>query len=251
MNRLRRRHQRILRNRVIAGVFLAVILLFAVGGHLTYALHRSVSKPKALPKGPIRVMAIGSSVAKGWDDKTGGGYLARGVAGYAKGVHHALPFVNHAVEGETAEAALPLLPSWIKAIHPNVLLISWGMLDDATAKTPLSVFSRTIRQEISLAIANHETVWVVTPPVTPASYTVNRVSEAQYVSTELAVAHSYPAREVSVFDVFNQMKAYIASHHQNYKMYAADAWHPNTAGHVLAGRLLAHDLLSGSPAFPN
>ncbi|KUO96223.1 SGNH/GDSL hydrolase family protein [Ferroacidibacillus organovorans] len=249
MNRFERRRKKIRRNRIFASALLAVVLLFVIGSHLTYAVHRSVNKPKSLPKGPIRIMAIGSSVAKGWDDKTGGGYLARGVSGYAKGVHHALPFINHAVEGETAEAALPLLPTWIKAVHPNVLLISWGMLDDATANTPLSVFSQTIRKEINLAIANHEAVWVVTPPVTPASYTVNRVSEAQYVNAEIAVARSYPAREVSVFDVFNQMKAYIAKHHQNYQMYAADAWHPNTAGHILAGKLLAHDLLSGSPAF--
>jgi acyl-CoA thioesterase-1 len=94
-----------------------------------------------------------------------------------------------------------------------------------------------------MALDRHAVVLIVTPPVTKASYTQYRTVEPLYLNNEMQVARSFHSPNVFVFDVFDQMKAYLVAHHQTYVPYMADGWHPNTRGHALAGRLLDQDLL--------
>lgn len=189
-----------------------------------------------------RAMAVGSSVAKGWDDKVGGGYLQRGIVGYTAYSHHTYTLVNRAVAGDTAEKVDGQFHVWLATFKPQIVVISWGALDDANARTPLPLFRATVHHQISLALANHEVVFVVTPPVTKASYTQYPTIEPEYLDAEMQVARSFHSPNVYVFDVFDQMKAYLVAHHQTYVPYMADGWHPNTAGHALAGALWIGDL---------
>lgn len=206
----------------------------------------TASMPKAqFPLSQVvvgRAMAVGSSVAEGWDDKVGGGYLKRGIVGYSHYSGHLYTLFNHSVAGDTAEKVDGQYHVWLASLKPQIVVISWGGLDDANAKTPLAVFRATVHHQIALALANHEVVFIVTPPVTKASYTQYPTIEPMYLNAEMQVARAFHSPNVYVFDVFDQMKAYLVAHHQTYVPYMADGWHPNTAGHALAGALFLTDL---------
>lgn len=192
----------------------------------------------------VRVMSIGSSVAEGWDDPSGGGYLKRAFASLSSAEHVKFDLVNQAKAGDTVVKIEGEYLAWLKSINPQVVVLAWGALDDLSAHTPMNVYKQQIKTEIALAIAAHAKVFVVTPPVTRASYTQYKTQEPQMVNTEMAIANTFPSSQVYVFDVFNQMKTYLADHHQTYVPYMADGWHPNTKGHALAGQLLYQDMQS-------
>ena len=231
----------------------AALSLFAVAEITANAVHgqrgtAAAPRPsvagKRGPGGAIRVLALGSSVAKGWDDKTGGGYLARAVSAYAGQSGYDYQLVNRAQAGDWAGKVLPEpYTKWLNEIRPQIVLISWGALDDAYHKTPIPVFRAAVAKEIQMALDRHAVVFIVTPPVTKASYTQYRTVEPLYLNNEMQVARSFHSPNVFVFDVFDQMKAYIAGHHLNYMQFQADGWHPNAAGHTLAGKILAQDML--------
>ncbi|MCY0876520.1 MAG: SGNH/GDSL hydrolase family protein [Firmicutes bacterium] len=253
--RRRKRNQRrvaaVLVLAILAGGVIAAHTTASADQHRTTSTHeRAVVEKVALPKAEFapsqivrgRVMDVGSSVAEGWDDKVGGGYLKRGVVGYSAYSAHDYTLVNHAVAGDTAEKIDGEYHVWLKTLKPQVVVLSWGALDDANAKTPLPVFRATVEHQVALALANHEVVFIVTPPVTRASYTQYPTIEPMYLNAEMQVARSFHSPNVYVFNVFDQMKAYLVAHHQTYVPYMADGWHPNTAGHALAGGLFLDDL---------
>lgn len=186
-------------------------------------------------------MLIGGSVALGWDDQTGGGYLMRAFKEYSTTSKQNLDVVNASVEGDGPGLYASQYNDVLKRIHPNVLVISWGILDDISHKTSISTFGADMKTEISTALANHITVFIVTPPVTTASYTSYQTLEPAYLAEEIAVAKSFKSSNIHVFNLFTQMKQYLSSHHLAYNACMADNWHPNTAGHALAGELLGQD----------
>jgi len=55
---------------------------------------------------------------------------------------------------------------------------------------------------------------------------------------------SFDNPNVYYLDLNPDMTLYREAHHHTWKMYYGDAWHPNEAGHVLAGRFLFDELVS-------
>lgn len=201
-------------------------------------------KPALSPKttGVITVMGVGGSVARGWDDKGNGGYLVRAFKTLtSEGPIH-YNFVNKSIEGDGPTQMSSKYPNFLQSVNPQVVLISWGMLDDISDKTPIPDFKNAIHSEISQALQKGCYVLVVTPPVTGASYGNDVTKEANLVNIEMAEAEDFHSNRVYVLDLFNQMKAYLKAHNANVNTYSADAWHPNIAGHELAGKLLAQDI---------
>ncbi|SIS92657.1 SGNH/GDSL hydrolase family protein [Alicyclobacillus vulcanalis] len=196
----------------------------------------------APPSQPVVAMGIGGSVAHGWDDKSGGGYLVRAFQQLTKAGPISFDFVNKSIEGYGPTQMAAKYPAFLREIHPQVVVISWGMLDDIANKTPIPAFEQAVQSEITQALSAHAYVVVVTPPPTGASYGHDVTSESQLVADEVRVAKKFKTPDVIVVDLFNQMKQYLAAHHQSIQMYSADDWHPNTLGHELAGSLLAADL---------
>ncbi|MHB1683071.1 MAG: SGNH/GDSL hydrolase family protein [Bacilli bacterium] len=210
----------------------------------------SVSRPSAAPrkaatsKHPtVRVMVIGSSVALGWDDPIGGGYLARAFRSLTALGGANYQVFNRAQPGAGVRTIENQYLGWVKSVKPQIVVISWGALDNLHNKTPISVFRQQIHWEIQSALTAHAVVFIVTPPITKASYTEYPTQEPFVLDNEMYVANSFHSNNVYVFDVFDQMKAYLVAHHQTYVPYMADGWHPNAKGHALAGHLLYMDML--------
>ncbi len=195
----------------------------------------------AMPKNP-RVLIIGSSVAAGWKDQKGG-YLKRTFdkLSMTTGVHYHL--ISQAVPGQGAARLNPFYPQWLMEAHPQIVVLAWGILDDLYEHTPLPAFSEMIRQQISLALQRHAVVFLVTTPISKASYTQYQDLQPIYINTERQVAYSFRDPNVYVFNVFDQMKRYLAEHGQTYVPYMADGWHPNSRGHALASRILFRDIM--------
>ncbi len=204
------------------------------------------SVPRAAPPSE-RVMAIGGSVAYGWVDPHGGGYLKRAFVTLSQRAKRNYIFNNKAIIGANSTQLNITLykgryTSWLDTIKPQVVVISWGLLNDCYPKTPFATFDSTIHHEIAKALRHQAVVLLVTPPVTKASYTQYLTLEPKYVNSEVYVADSFNSPNVVVFDVFNQMKAYLTQHHLSYAPFEYGGWHPNAAGHKLAGSLLAQDM---------
>lgn len=191
------------------------------------------------------VMAIGGSVAKGWNDTPNQGYLMRAIATVAKKLNLNITFWNKSIGGFTPEKLAPSYPRLLAKYHPNIVIISWGMLDDIAGGTPQKTFEASIQQEVALAVQSGAEVWVVTPPVTEASYAAkDSVLEQVYAKDEIQAARSVTPGNIHVFDLFNAMKHHLQQNHETITRFASNAWHPNPAGHILAGRILAAEILT-------
>lgn len=243
---------------VAAATVAAVAVGVAAGLHWTGG-DASASGPRAgrsLAAGrPVeRVMTLGGSIAKGWMD-TGwqnwrhgwhGGYLLRGFEALSKASGIRYTVFDRTIVGANATQMNTLYKGkytlWLRTVHPQIVVISWGGLNDALPKTPMGLYRTEIRQEILQALDAGAVVFMVTPPVTKAALTEYRVSVPAYFSNEIEVARSLNSPNVYVFNVFDQMEAYLKSHHQSYTRYMANAWHPNPLGHKLAGHLLFEDM---------
>ena len=230
--------------------FLFFTSLLIVGSIVAEQLYTSASQPvtTGVNRPSITVMAIGGSVAHGWKDTTGPGYLARAFQELSDHTATSYRYIDRTIVGANGVQLATLYKNryqgWLTTFTPKVVIISWGLLNDALPKTPMNIFNFHIRQEIAEALSVHAVVLMVTPPVTKASYTQFKVQEAAYVRNEIAVAKSFHSPNVIVCDVFDQMRSYLVSHHQSYTMYMGDGWHPNSAGHILAGHLLYQDLIA-------
>lgn len=209
------------------------------GGGVSSKNTKAASTDKSL-----RVLVVGGSVALGWDDKTGGGYLQRAWESYASSKKEKLTFINGSVEGDGPDMFAPKLQQTLQKAHAQILMISWGMLDSISHKTSISTFEKAVSAEISAARSMGMDVMIVTPPVTLASYTTCVTKEPEYNAAEMDAASSYPKSEVQVFDLYQAMKNNLASTHTTIQSLSADGWHPNTAGHELAGKILAEELLN-------
>ena len=190
------------------------------------------------------VMTIGSSVAAGWGDAPGkGGYLARAFRQLSAAGPTQYRVVSDAYGGVTGTEIAPQYPRWLARVKPNIVVISWGGMDDLTNHTSLPDFRAVVRREIRLALAAGAAVFIVTPPVTPAAY-LNGLNALPYLyfTAEMNVAQSLHNPNVYVFDVFDQMLAYMKQHNRPYTDYMADGWHANAAGNELAGNLLLGDM---------
>ena len=231
------------RFRTIAGIVIVAGLALLPVAYRPLLNHRQGDASTSTKTEKESVLILGASVAEGWDDKTGGGYLVRafktlsGVSSTQYVVH------NEAHAGDGVMQVVNSYPKWLSTYKPQIVVISWGALDDLHMGTPLSKVEAQVRWEAELALGQHAVVFLVTPPVTRASY-VGKLAplEAPYVNHEIAAIRSLHNSNAYVFNVFHQMKAYLVAHHQTITPYVGDGWHPNTAGHILAGNLLSNDV---------
>lgn len=193
-----------------------------------------------------RVMVIGGSVAHGWKAVHNDGYLQRAFQAMSDDTKTQYVYYDRTIVGADGSQLATLYKgrysAWLAAIRPQVVVISWGLLNDAYTKVTQAAFRNHLLKETRQALAEHAIVLIVTPPVTKATYTEFRVQEPQYVQSEMDVVKRMDSPNVILFNVFDQMKAYLVNHHQTYVPYMGDGWHPNTAGHILAGTLLYQDL---------
>lgn len=206
-----------------------------------------LQEAEARTKVTLNVLTVGGSVSHGWDDKIGGGFLHRTFVALNAG-----PSVTYAVYDKTIVGANEVqlqdtlykgdYEKWLFWFQPKVVVLAWGLLNDCLPKTPMPVFDKYIKLEINEALQHKAVVFVVTPPVTRASYTKYRVQEQAYVDEEIHIVKSMNNPNVKVFNIFNEMKQYLIDHHQTYVPYMSNGWHPNSAGHALASRLLIQDI---------
>ena len=199
---------------------------------------------------PLRVVAVGGSIALGWHD-TGwqnwrhgwdGGYLVDAFRWLSRSTGHPYDFIDKAIVGADVKMVTSRYPGWLQQYDPSLVVLSWGLLNDIHVGTPLSLFEAEIRREITQALARHAVVFMVTPPVTEISQTAYRVPFHHFMADELAVARSFHSPDVYIFNVFAQMEHYLTQHHQSYWPYVSNSWHPNHKGHILAGHILYRDI---------
>ncbi len=194
-----------------------------------------------------KVLVIGGSVAHGWKDTTGKGYIARAIQSLSKATKIPFQYIDRTIVGANSTQLATLYKNhylgWLHDFKPNYVVISWGLLNDCLPKTPYSTFVFHLKQEIDEALQVGSTVIIATPPVTKATYTQFKKTEPVYAEKEIQLVKSMNNHHVILADVFDQMRTYLTAHHQTYVPYMGDGWHPNSAGHRLAGQLLYQDLL--------
>lgn len=235
-------------------VLLAFCAAFCGQIHLLGGATKSALAAATRPTVAKRVLIIGGSAALGWKDygwlawKQGwqGGYLIRAFALLAQQTGTRYQVFDKAIPGLNATLLATRYPgrydAWLTEIHPDIVVIAWGIMNDTRPRTPLAVFARCIDSEIAQARATGARVWVVTPPITSASYTLYKTTEPRYIQAEVNVAESFRDPNVSVFDLFHRMQGYIQSTGTSYRRYEGDVIHPNPIGHQLAGSLLAAEI---------
>ncbi len=193
-----------------------------------------------------RVLLVGGSAANGWLDPHRDSYLQRALTTVHTATGQAFKVSDHTIPGETAVGiGWARYQRWVRTVHPDIVILSWGLLNDVHQHTPMSAYDAAMLNEIALARQAGADVLLVTPPVTKASATNGWPLEHQYMQAEIRDAEFYAVRDkhVHVIDLFSQMQAALTARGQTYRPYSADWAHPNRAGHRLAGQLLAEDLL--------
>lgn len=224
----------------IMGILLAGYGTSGVGAGTTHASNNSITNKPRIPLGHLKVMGIGGSIAKGDRATNEYGYLQRTFH------HFDDTYFNKAIYGANSTQLATMYKgkytSWLSQTHPQVVVISWGLLNDAIPDTPLSQFNDYLHLEIKQALAIHAMVFVVTPPVTEVSYSLYAKQETMYAQDEIKFVKKMNNSHVYAFDLFSQMKNYVASHHVNIKEFSGDAHHPNDKGYQLAANFLIADL---------
>ncbi|SIS92672.1 SGNH/GDSL hydrolase family protein [Alicyclobacillus vulcanalis] len=195
----------------------------------------------------VRVLVIGSSVARGWKDPKGGGYLHRTFAALSTLTPITYDVIDKAEPGKGVLSIRDTYVGWLETYRPQLVCIAWGGLDDLYQHTPMSVYDEQVRWQIQEALAHHALVMLVTTPVSKASYTSYRASQQALMESEIQVADSFHSPNVYVFNLFDQMKAYLRAHHESVQPLMHDSWHPNARGHALAAELLVKDMLAKFP----
>lgn len=190
------------------------------------------------------VLIIGSSIAAGWGDDNHGGYLIRALADFAHRSNQSFHILNWAIPGVTTTDLALHFQAMINKSHPNIVILSWGGLDDAAARTPVAKFIKHVKNEVKVSQDARAVVLIVTPPVTPATYG-NGLKDLphRYFQAQIQTFRDQSSRNVYVFDVFDQMMQYIRNHHLVESKLAADGWHPNPKGHAIAAKLLFNDMI--------
>lgn len=239
----------ILRHRV--SLLSLIVLLAIVTFVSTLVLHPNTkatagSAPPLKHTSVTKVMAIGGSIAHGWKATDSYGFLQRAFATLSDTSSTQYTYYDRTIVGadDTQMATIykGRYQTWLNQVKPQIVVISWGLLNDAVTKVPQAQFKKYLSQEIQLALNEHAVVFLVTPPVTRATYTQFKVQQPEYVRSEEQVVASFASPNVQMFNVLDQMEAYLTAHHQTYKPYMGDGWHPNTAGHILGGKILEEDI---------
>ncbi|MCL6548317.1 MAG: SGNH/GDSL hydrolase family protein [Alicyclobacillus sp.] len=194
-----------------------------------------------------RVDVIGGSIAHGWKDPNRNSYLKRAFQSLTAHTPTQYQYIDRTIVGADG-AQLDTMYwkkflNWLDQDKPQIVVISWGLLNDAKAKTSMDDFRQHLRNDINAVLARHAVAIVVSPPITKASYTQYQEQQQAYVDAEMQLVKDMNNPNVYAFDVFGQMKQYLAINHQTWQQYYGDGWHPNSAGHALAGQLLFHDLV--------
>lgn len=206
---------------------------------LVNVLQRTNASTRAL-----KVMAVGGSVAVGWNDATKEGYLGRAMQQVGATLRIHVDFLNKSTGGFTPTRLGTTYARYLQQIQPQVVIISWGLLDDIADKISEAQFMSEIEYEVALAAKQNCEVWIVTPPVTTATYVgKDAAREPTYAADEITAARDVKGAKVVVFDLLDEMKRYLKNHHLSYQPLESNAWHPNTQGHQLAGELLAESII--------
>jgi acyl-CoA thioesterase I len=226
---------------MLAAVSAMVVLL----GGSTWIHHTDKQIPAPEAK-TIHVMIVGGSIAKGEHAPNDYGYLQRTFHSLTvqTGTHYA--YTNKSIVGANSTQLATMYKgsyqSWLSQVKPQIVVLSWGLLNDALPKTPMPTFRHYLKQEINDALQRHAVVMVVTPPVTEATYTKFPTQEQRYATSEIQLVNKLHNPNVYAFNLFDQMKRYLEAHNQTIVHYTADPNHPNAAGHSLAARLLYQDI---------
>ncbi|MBX5437459.1 MAG: SGNH/GDSL hydrolase family protein [Alicyclobacillaceae bacterium] len=193
----------------------------------------------------LTVMVAGGSSARGWNDPNHNSYLHRALQQYAAATGAQLVYDDHSIPGAAiTSVTADTWARWLAADHPQVVVISWGLLNDVHRRTPLADFSEAFRDEIEQALAQRAAVLVVTPPVVTASVTSLKDAFDKYLTAEYQVVTSLHNPNVYWFDIHMQTINYIQGRGLDVAQFCANTWHPNETGHGLAGDLLYQDLIS-------
>ncbi len=188
----------------------------------------------------LRVMGIGGSIAEGDGATNKYGYLQMTFD------HFHDTYFNKAIYGANGTQLGTMYkadyPSWLRQINPQVVVISWGLLNDVVPDVSISQFNSYIQSEIQQALAKKAIVMIVTPPVTEFAYGSYGTKENEYDLEEVHYVKSLEDTNVYVFDLFTQMKAYIQHHNLNIKALSYDEHHPNNQGYQVASNLLVNDI---------
>lgn len=189
-------------------------------------------------------MAVGGSSAQGYYDPHLDGYLARALKAVSSTLDVPIRFVNKAKSGDIPTMFAPNYDPMLHRVRPNIVIISWGLLNSIERKVPEKMFQTTIQSEVTMALSEGADVWIVTPLVTEATYVgPEAMLEPKYVQLEIAGALAVHSSHVHIFNLLDTMQQYLTQHHMSYKPYVYNPWHLNSAGHVLAGRILANMIL--------
>lgn len=190
------------------------------------------------------VMVVGGSVAHGWADPAHDSYLRRGFATIGGITHVNYHYADQSIPGSPAVAVSSMtFASWLNTDKPDIVVISWGILDDIHANTSIPDFQRTIRDEIAQSLNARAVVLVVTPPVVPANATQWHQQFETYVSAERQVTDSFSSSNVHWFDVNSDMASLLIKNDLPVRNYSVRGWHPNASGQQLAGQLFANQLM--------
>ncbi|MCL6453928.1 MAG: SGNH/GDSL hydrolase family protein [Alicyclobacillus sp.] len=201
------------------------------------------SQPGRVPA--VRVLVIGGSITHGWfDEPRNRGFVERAFQGLADKTGRMYVLYNHAIPGASVQSIARQFPQWLASLHPNLVVMAWGTLNDIHHRLPLPAFQAAIRAQLEEATAAGARVLVVTPPVSRVSFRSYRTLEPRYLNAEMEVARTFPPQQVQVLDLFTQMKAYVERYHVDVEEITHDGWHPNATGHQLAADLLLDDLLT-------
>lgn len=192
---------------------------------------------------------IGGSMAHGWLDPHDNSYLQRAFTSRTQSTNTTYKYVSHAVSGET-----PYLLdtknksqylSWLKKDHPQVVVLSFGIENSMSSRHRITLdqFKKSFHTLIAEALKEHAVVLIVTPPVTQELVVNDQRKTEQWSNQMFQVANAFNSSNVYIEDLYHQMTFYMAAHGKTYKDYYGNSWHPNQAGHVLAGSILANDLV--------
>lgn len=195
------------------------------------------------------VDVVGGSMAHGWLDPHNDSYLRRAFAARSGSTNTTYHYVDHTIIGETPYMLRTSTPGrftgWLKQDKPQVVVISWGILNSMTSrhKTTMEQFISSLHDEITAALQAHAVVLIVTPPVTKESATYDHEKQAQWMHAMFQMLAAFRSKNIYTIDVYQQMADYLKAHGQTYQNYYGNSWHPNQAGHILAGNILANDLV--------
>lgn len=190
------------------------------------------------------VMVVGGSIAYGWDGSVNDSYVQQAFQALSSSSS-----VQYTYDDQAVVDGSPLkinssgdFKRWLAADRPQVVVLAWGLENDASAHATTSAIEQAIRTEISEAMATDAVVIVTSPPVTEAIDTTLHKTVEQYIEAEKADVNTLQSPNVHFVNLNQIMGNYLVAHNQSWQDYFGDSWHPDAAGHILAGQLLYSEL---------